>query len=99
LATENSFAKWLWRVFVYLFKGRQSGCSFQNEILIPIMQRIIHAFDLSFVACAVALDGATMDRERVLKAAGAALDTQPIMIAELRAKLSEGVLNDSVNFQ
>jgi hypothetical protein len=41
-----------------------------------------------------AIDIAAMDRERILKAAGAALDLEPPTITKYRAKLSEGGTND-----
>ena len=58
------------------------------------MVRIFCAVFLSCVAGAAALDVAAIDRERILKAAEAALDAKPITITEFRAKLSEGGLND-----
>src|ERR1051325_4961020 len=41
-----------------------------------------------------ALDVAAIDRERIMKAADAALALEPITITKFRAKLSEGGLND-----
>ncbi len=41
-----------------------------------------------------AIDVAAIDRERILKAARAALDLEPITITKFRAKLSEGGPND-----
>ena len=58
------------------------------------MVRIFCAIFLSCFASAASLDVAAIDRERILKAAEAALDTKPITITEFRAKLSEGGLND-----
>src|SRR5437667_8895480 len=41
-----------------------------------------------------ALDVAAIDRERILKTAGAALALEPITITKFRAKFSEGGAND-----
>jgi hypothetical protein len=43
---------------------------------------------------AKAIDVAAIDHDRILKAAGAALDLEPITITKFRAKLSEGGTND-----
>src|SRR5690349_24372137 len=45
-------------------------------------------------AAKAALDVATIDRERILRAATAALGLEPITITKFRAKLSEGGAND-----
>jgi len=63
-------------------------------ITIFVMFRILCAITLSCVAGAAALDVAAIDRERILKAAGAALESKPITITAFRAKWSEGGLND-----
>jgi beta-galactosidase len=45
-------------------------------------------------AAKLTLDVATIDRERILKAASAALTIEPLSVAKFRAKLSEGEPND-----
>lgn len=64
------------------------------SITVFVMFRFILPIVFSCVTGAAALDVAAIDRDRILKAAGAALDAKPITITAFRAKLSEGGSND-----
>jgi hypothetical protein len=58
------------------------------------MLKIICAIFISCAASSAALDVMAIDRARILKAAGAALNAKPITITGFRAKWSEGGGND-----
>jgi beta-galactosidase len=71
--------------------GSQAVVSVSSD---GLATQFLHVTNTPPVARKLALDVAAIDRERILKAAGAALSMKPVTVTAFPARLSEGGLND-----